>query len=116
MAKIFSANVYGADGPSPQRDIEETEDRPVVAARAVFNAVIRRIFLSCVAICFMNVVFMNVAFMNAVSMNAVFMKLCQGNAASNSLRDSPRQVIDTAVERCQLRVIALGKVDLKGIV
>ena len=42
MAKIFSANVYGADGPSLQTDIDEIEDNAVVAATAVFNAVMGR--------------------------------------------------------------------------
>ena len=42
MAKIFSANVYGPDGPSLQTDIDEIEDHAVLAATAVFDAVIAR--------------------------------------------------------------------------
>ena len=42
MAKIFSADVYGADGPSLQTDIDEIEDNAVLAATAVFDAVIAR--------------------------------------------------------------------------
>jgi hypothetical protein len=40
MAKIFSADVYGPDGPSLQTDIDEIEDNAVQAAIAVFDAVI----------------------------------------------------------------------------
>jgi len=42
MAKIFSAGVYGEDGPSLQTDIDEIEDNAVLAATAVFDAVIAR--------------------------------------------------------------------------
>lgn len=44
MAKIFSAGVYGEDGPSLQADIDEIEDNAVLAATAVFDAVIARVF------------------------------------------------------------------------
>ena len=39
MAKIFSADVYGEDGPSLHTDIDEIEDHAVLAATAVFDAV-----------------------------------------------------------------------------
>jgi len=42
MAKIFSADVYGEAGPSLQTDIDEIEDNAVLAATAVFDAVIAR--------------------------------------------------------------------------
>jgi hypothetical protein len=42
MAKIFSADVYGPNGPSLQTDIDEIEDNAVQAATAVFDAVIAR--------------------------------------------------------------------------
>ena len=42
MAKVFSANAYGPDGPSLETDIDEIEDNAVLAATAVFDAVISR--------------------------------------------------------------------------
>jgi hypothetical protein len=42
MAKIFLGNVYGEDGPSLQTDIDEIEDHAVLAATAVFDAVMAR--------------------------------------------------------------------------
>ena len=42
MAEIFSANVYGSEGPSLQTDIDEIEDNAVLAATAIFDAVIAR--------------------------------------------------------------------------
>jgi hypothetical protein len=42
MAKIFSMDVYGEDGPSLETDIDEIEDNAVLAAAAVFDAVIAR--------------------------------------------------------------------------
>jgi len=38
MAKIFSADVYGEDGPSLGTDIDEIEGNAVLAATAVFDA------------------------------------------------------------------------------
>lgn len=42
MAKIFSADVYGEEGPSLQTDIDEIEENAVLAATALFDAVIAR--------------------------------------------------------------------------
>ena len=42
MAKIFSADIYGEDGPSLHTDIDEIEDNAVLAATAIFDAVIAR--------------------------------------------------------------------------
>ena len=42
MAEIFSVDVYREAGPSLQTDIDEIEDNAVLAATAVFDAVIAR--------------------------------------------------------------------------
>lgn len=40
MAEHFSQEIYGAEGPSLDSDIDEIEDLAVLAARAAFDAVI----------------------------------------------------------------------------
>ena len=42
MAQIFLGAVYGEDGPDLQTDIDEIEDQAVLAATAVFDAVLAR--------------------------------------------------------------------------
>lgn len=41
-AKVFSAGIYGEEGPSLLADIDEIEDNAVMAAIAVFDATIAR--------------------------------------------------------------------------
>jgi len=45
LAETFSEEVYGADGPELDCDIDEIEDLAVLAARAAFDAVIARALL-----------------------------------------------------------------------
>ena len=40
MANIFTADVYGEDGPNMHTDIDEIEENAVLAATAVFDAVV----------------------------------------------------------------------------
>ena len=42
MAEMFSAEVYGAEGPDLDCDINEIEELAVLSARAAFDAVIAR--------------------------------------------------------------------------
>ena len=42
MAEIFSEEIYGAEGPPLDSDIDEFEDLAVLAARAAFDAVIAK--------------------------------------------------------------------------
>ena len=45
MAEFFAEEVYGAEGPEVDCDIDEIEDLAVLAARAAFDAVIARALL-----------------------------------------------------------------------
>ena len=42
MAEVFSAEVYGPEGPPLDTDIDAIEDNAVLAARAAFDAVIAK--------------------------------------------------------------------------